>query len=87
MSWLMMRQTGVDPGRRAWHSLEVTPVGGKMILFGGFDGEKYHNDVLLNDRGSLHPHPPSLSLSPLHTILRSFTPPPGIDFFAVTFNN
>lgn len=48
-----MRQTGVDPARRAWHTLEVTPTGGKMILFGGFDGDKqYYNDILLNDRGS-----------------------------------
>ncbi len=52
MSWLLMRQTGVDPARRAWHTLEVTPTGGKMILFGGFDGDKqYYNDLLLNDRG------------------------------------
>jgi hypothetical protein len=52
MSWLLMRQTGVDPARRAWHTLEVTPTGGKMILFGGFDGDKqYYNDILLNDRG------------------------------------
>jgi hypothetical protein len=48
-TWTELRPQGVGPAPRATHAMVYDPVGGKAILFGGFDGISYYNDTWAYD--------------------------------------
>jgi N-acetylneuraminic acid mutarotase len=48
-SWAELKPQGVGPVPRADHSFVYDPTGGKVILFGGFDGISYYNDTWAYD--------------------------------------
>jgi hypothetical protein len=44
-AWIGVGSAGTPPDPRAWHTAVYDPVRDRMIVFGGFDGLYYHNDV------------------------------------------
>ena len=44
-AWTQLAPTGTPPSARRDHTAIYDPVRDRMIVFGGFDGSAYHNDV------------------------------------------
>ena len=48
-AWTDLGPRGVGPAPRAAHAFAYDPIGGRAILFGGFDGVSYYNDTWAYD--------------------------------------
>jgi N-acetylneuraminic acid mutarotase len=48
-TWTELHPAGTVPSPRDGHSMSYDPVGGKVILFGGWDGNNDHNDTWAYD--------------------------------------
>ena len=53
-AWTDLGPQGVGPAPRAAHAFAYDPIGGKAILFGGFDGVSYYNDTWAYDPADQH---------------------------------
>ena len=48
-AWAESTPEGLSPAPRAAHAAALDPVSGRLIVFGGFDGEKYYGDLWAYD--------------------------------------
>jgi N-acetylneuraminic acid mutarotase len=48
-TWTKMTPTGASPSARASQAVALDPVANRLIVFGGFDGAKYYNDLWAYD--------------------------------------